>query len=167
MQRGIPVDALSECLKLFPKDAVTDGSIGASLNRQAYHVHAIMAVGLPRDLSAWKAEINARLADRSPEERWWCGTETERSSEAMFHALCSDRWKMTSRKEGKGGDTPRDADDFGRCKRLIETFAEWRNRLGEVAAAYPDTHWPAIIARWDELTVASAEQQTAILRSIP
>tara|TARA_Y100000034_G_scaffold136074_1_gene210623 strand:- start:1363 stop:1920 length:558 start_codon:yes stop_codon:yes gene_type:complete len=44
---------------------------------------------------------------------------------------------------------PLDADDFGRCVRLIERIPEWRDTLWKVGQKHPDFH--GIIQRWDEL----------------
>lgn len=49
-----------------------------------------------------------------------------------------------------GPDVPHDADDFGRCYRLLELFPEWRGRLPEVAAKYPK--WGPMVVAWDELS---------------
>lgn len=49
-----------------------------------------------------------------------------------------------------GPDVPHDADDFGRCYRLLQLFPDWRRRLPEVAAVHPK--WGPMVAAWDELT---------------
>lgn len=46
-------------------------------------------------------------------------------------------------------NTPRDADDFGRCHRLLLHFPEWRARLQEVAAKFPC--WTGLVREWANL----------------
>lgn len=53
---------------------------------------------------------------------------------------------------GRGdGNYPADADDFGRCHRLLDRFPEWRDRLHEVGAAHPGV-WPVLVERWQIIT---------------
>ena len=42
---------------------------------------------------------------------------------------------------------PHDADDFGRCYRLLELIPEWRNNLHLVAAKFP--LWGPIVSAWN------------------
>ena len=51
---------------------------------------------------------------------------------------------------GDDGGVPYDADDFGRCHRLLERLPEWRDRLPEVAAVVPA--WAPLVVAWNELT---------------
>lgn len=44
---------------------------------------------------------------------------------------------------------PLDADDLGRCIRLLQAVPEWRKRLHYAAALSPE--WAALVAIWDEL----------------
>ena len=48
------------------------------------------------------------------------------------------------------GRPPSDPSDFGRCFRLLQHFPEWRPRMGEVAAKFPE--WIALVRQWSELT---------------
>jgi hypothetical protein len=58
---------------------------------------------------------------------------------------------MTGRKPPRfRPSVPIDPADFGRCHRLLQRFPEWRVRLGEVGAAYPE--WAGLVRCWDELT---------------
>lgn len=65
---------------------------------------------------------------------------------------------MTGSKKGGSfsADVPYDPSDFGRCHRLLQQFPEWRDRLPEVAAAYPI--WGPMVAAWDELTALYEEE---------
>lgn len=46
---------------------------------------------------------------------------------------------------------PMDASDFGRCYRLLQRIPEWRARLPEVAALFPQ--WGPLVAAWDEVSL--------------
>lgn len=46
-------------------------------------------------------------------------------------------------------DVPYDADDFGRCYRLLERFPQWLPRLPEVAKKHPE--WTNLINQWTHL----------------
>lgn len=160
--RGIPMDALNECAKLFPKAAVLHSGIAHNL-RQTHSVNAIMCVGVAKDLSKWEAEITVSLAAYPPEARWWRGFDTGASSASMFAILATDSVLRFQAREHHHGETPRDAGDFGRCRRLLELLPEWRGRLSEVAAAYPATKWPALVERWSELDKLQGAELTAAI----
>lgn len=74
--------------------------------------------------------------------QWILSNDTGTSSKTiwavMMHAQCADP------------GYPHDADDFGRCYRLLQHFQGWRARLPEVATRYP--MWTPLVAAWDELT---------------
>lgn len=50
---------------------------------------------------------------------------------------------------------PFDPDDFRRCHELLEWVPEWRERLSEVATAYPE--WKGLVEHWGELTAMLVE----------
>lgn len=164
---GLPMTALSECLKLFPKNAVMVTGV-------PHHFHAtgrpevIIAVASPANAKRWEEEIEAELAASTikPELRWWRGTKVGRSSAAIFAALADRAFGYLNVREFSGVATPQDAGDFGRCLHLLSVMPEWRDRLPEVATAYPGTKWPAIIDRWAELESATPERQFEILKEI-
>lgn len=122
----------------------------------------VMCAGIAHELKLWREEITTSLANNPPQERWWHGVDVGTSSAAIFAVLCDKCWQWEA-KEFCRESAPRDAGDFGRCKRLIEAIPEWRERLAEVAEAYPKTAWPRIVARWAELESATQEQVGAIL----
>src|ERR1022692_2028831 len=148
---GVPVTAMAECRDTVGKNAVFVLGIAHHYNHSGHRLnYVVAAICTPATVGAWLNEIDDSLKDCEPQERWWWGTDVGTSSAAMFAALC-DSGSMRLRAAQMGqGHVPCDADDFGRCKRLIDAFPEWRSRLDEVAAKYPNTAWPAIIARWDE-----------------
>lgn len=52
-------------------------------------------------------------------------------------------------RSGMEPTTPMDADDFGRCYRLLAVTPEWRKDMAKVGECFP--RWKPIIERWDEL----------------
>lgn len=162
-QNGIPLTALNECLPMFKKNSVMNPGIAHHFNANRYHKRVVVVVATPKDSDAWEKEIAEELKDRDPQDRWWLGTDTGKSSTALFAVLCREGLQWETNYEGQKA-TPQDSADFGRCKRLLDAIPEWRSRLGEVAAKYADTAWPRIIAKWNELETATAERVNEILR---
>ena len=162
--RGLPMDALKDCMKLFPKGAVMDPGI-AHHYTQTTGRRVIFAIATNREAKCWEKEIEGSIATLLLQERWWKGLDVGMSSAAIFSTFADEPWRLGADKMGCGA-IPRDAVDFGRCKRLIDLFPAWRDRLGEVAAKYPG-QWQAVIARWTELESAPPEKQNEILRAIP
>jgi hypothetical protein len=91
----------------------------------------------------------SRRAGRSPEE-WLRGGDTGTSSLTIWHV-------MTGLPVDRVGE-PIDPSDFGRCYRLLKLFPDWRPRLPEVAAKYPDSPWPALVREWDRMTALYEEE---------
>lgn len=115
---------------------------------------------------AWRAEIDEFLEDSvcaTPYSRWWYGVDVGLSSAAIFATLCPDRRLAEKAAVYSFGSTPRDADDLSRCVLLLQKFPEWRGRLNEVAAKYPDTAWPEIVAAWDALESAGTNGVRSVL----
>lgn len=109
----------------------------------------------PASADLWRDWIESHLISSDPDmlARWGRGTDTGISSRVIF-AVLTGRTNAYAR-SGDGAiitDTPQDADDFGRCYRLMERFPQWSKRLGEVANKHPN--WAPLIARWDELADA-------------
>ncbi len=78
---------------------------------------------------------------------WITGEDTGLSSKTIFEVMTS---AQPSPQRSWIGFYPLDPDDFGRCYRLLQRIPEWRERLPEVAARYPD--WCGLVDAWDELT---------------
>ena len=74
--------------------------------------------------------------------QWIVGDDTGTSSKTIWAVMVG----ATPRYAGE----PSDADDFGRCYRLLALLPEWRARLPEVAARYP--RWVGLVREWDRLT---------------
>lgn len=60
-----------------------------------------------------------------------------------------------------GSHCPHDAEDFGRCVRLLEQVPSWRDRLHEMA--YVSPRWAALVSVWPELATLHRAGQTAEL----
>lgn len=165
---------MSECLRMFGKKSFLHPGIAHHINTDPYYCHVgydrVVVVVIPsaKDGAAWEKWITNHLADRypdDPEARWWYGFDVGASSATLFGVLAG-RLAGDVRFVFNRAATPQDAADLGRCHRLLAQMPHWKTRLPEVAARHPDTHWPAIIARWDELERVTPEIQTLILREI-
>jgi hypothetical protein len=73
---------------------------------------------------------------------WVMGRDTGTSSKTI--------WAVMQGAPTRDASTPWDADDFGRCYRLLKEIPEWRPRLPEVAARYPA--WTGLVREWDRLS---------------
>ena len=162
-QRGVTMSALAVAQPLFPANAVIDAGIARHHTVWA-HETAVFCVTTKSGSELWRKDIAAAIAEqlRAPHDLWWYGTDVGTSSAGMFAVLCPEYLRASASEYGNR-TTPRDADDLGRCLRLLEAIPEWRERLNEVAEAYPDTAWPRIIARWVELEAAEPKTQNYIL----
>lgn len=75
---------------------------------------------------------------------WMMAGDTGGSSETIMHVM-----EQTPPPRA-GPDIPYDLGDFGRCHRLLLTFHAYRDRLPEVASAYPA--WAGFVREWAHLT---------------
>jgi hypothetical protein len=112
------------------------------------HFGVTMVVCSPSGSEAWRAEIDAtrgpRPADLVERAEWYLrGWDKGASSKTILAALSGRRGVI------KQPSVPYDGDDVGRCVRLLEHFPEWRGRLAEVGAIFPE--WVTWAARWDEV----------------
>ena len=160
---GIPIDALGECMPMFPKKAHLDTGIAHHLKTFSYP-SVILCVVHPDEGIKWRAEIESKLANHPPEARWWHGFDVGKSSAAIFS--CFSTYYPGSVASFAAGAVPTDSSDLGRCISLLNLFPEWRENLQRVALVYPNTLWPQIIARWSELEAASPADQTKILTTL-
>ncbi len=85
---------------------------------------------------------------------WLYGNDTGMSSEAIFHFMTLGI---------KGGNTPADPDDLGRCLRLLERFPEWRKRMPEMADCSPE--WAAMVPHWGLLETTFLSEVGGLRRS--
>ena len=164
---GVPISAFAETLKLFGKTHITDPGI-ARHYLVTGKLKAVFAVCKKRDSKAWREDIKTDLSvsgmDR--ETQWWLGTDVGKSSASMFGVFSGTGSVRDAARDFSGGATPRDCDDLSRCLNLLFLFPEWEGRLTEVASAYPDAGWPAIISRWDDLKSSCGKRRNEILDEI-
>lgn len=80
---------------------------------------------------------------------------TPASTEVRARNLGHVRWSW---------DAPYDADDFGRCARLLERVPEWTSRLDEVANAC--SAFRRLVRCWPELTRLHESGDTALLTAV-
>lgn len=78
--------------------------------------------------------------------RWLRSRDVGVSSLTIFEVMTGHMLETPFR---FGYSPPVDASDFGRCRKLLEQFPEWRTRLGEVADRHPA--WRAVVGAWDRL----------------
>lgn len=160
---GIPMDALGECLPMFPKKAHMDAGIAHHL-QSCEHPNVVICITTPAEGIKWRAHIETKLANHAPEPRWWHGLDVGKSSAAIFS--CFSTYQPATAASFAAGAVPSDSDDLGRCIRLLNLFPAWRENLQRVALVYPNTRWPQIIARWSELEAATPAEQTRILHTL-
>lgn len=159
-EAGIQLRAVSDYLNKLPPGFCLSNGIVHHYRQSGRQYGATVALGTAEGISKWKEDITTWLLDRKPETQWWWGTDVGRSSAVIFSVLgppCLAAYYYGN------GAVPVDAEDFGRCLRLLALFPVWRERLHEVAQAWPLTPWPRITTRWDELAALEAEKQTALL----
>lgn len=113
---------------------------------------AIWVIGSDESLKRLRAEHDARIAHLPPLEKWCSGWDKGISSMTMLAAIvhpdtiipnCCKSYVNAKQ------DVPHDADDFGRCVRLLEAMPEFRPQLHKVSDKHPE--WGQIIANWDGL----------------
>lgn len=108
------------------------------------------------------ASLRAQARGRDPEVEWLAGPHVGLSSLTIFSVLAQNRAaadQVRRRLEPFGPSMPLDPDDFSRCRRLLQMIPGWRARLHEVAEAFPDTAWPALVARWDTIEALYVEEE--------
>ena len=133
---GIPINAFAETEKLFSKRDVMDPAIVHHL-RAIGKLEARVCITSIEDSKKWHAEITASISALPLEERWWKGLDVGTSSASIFSVFSQSFQRDAEELSRKS--RPHDASDFGRCKRLLDLFPEWKANLGKVAEKYADT----------------------------
>ena len=72
---------------------------------------------------------------------WLLGRDRGISSETIFGVMVRIALDCV--------DVPHDPADFGRCYRLLERFPEWKQRLQEMAEAWPA--WAPFVREWSKM----------------
>jgi hypothetical protein len=89
--------------------------------------------------------------------RWIAGNDVGMSSKAIWsHMMLGE---AIARGDKFGAAHPHDADDFGRCYRLLFIQPSWEARLGEMAQY--SAEWAALVAEWPRLKAMYEEATTA------
>jgi len=77
---------------------------------------------------------------------YWCNKECWEAKGASSRFI--EHYMKGLKAVGRVGDSmPHDAEDFGRCVRLLETHPEWIPRLSEMK--HLSQNWGRLIKRWD------------------
>lgn len=97
-----------------------------------------------------------RFEFETPDE-WFKSWDTGLSSKVIYHVM-TDTYLP-----GKGSELPRDADDFGRCYRLLKKFAPWRATLSRVSDRFSE--WAPIVKAWAELEELFEKKEFAKLHT--
>lgn len=100
------------------------------------------------------------LSQSQREYNWLLSRDTGISSLTIFSVLSAEHGKYAFATRGwfRFG-VPHDPADFGRCLRLLNAVPEWRDRLYEVALAYPE--WGPLIREWDAIERLYTEELPA------
>ena len=162
-----PADAMRTLSDVVGPKGVISCGIPHHLRYYMGRDDVVVCAGTKENLAQWELEIAREISNQLPQRKWWFGCDVGKSSASIFFVL-TDQNKILKEAVEKysNGAYPRDADDFGRCQRLLELIPEWRSRLSEVAIAYPNGPWPKIIERWHELEVADGKRQCEILNEV-
>lgn len=143
---GIPVDDFVMLGKVWKKRGLTELLPGV-----AKALGALLAVSSKKNAPLWIQAVADGAALRSKGDReiaWLTGPDTGTSSLTIFSVLSHGHAAQGAGRRGTPSH-PHDPDDFGRCHRLLKAMPEWRSRLGEVAARYPE--WAGLVREWADL----------------
>lgn len=134
-------------------------SFGVASALQARSIDDVLMV-VARDAEhnrAWCEELDieaAKLADGDAALEWLYGTDVGMSA-LTIHGV------MTGRADSVKMHLPSDADDLGRCIRLLDRIPEWQSRIGEVGEVFPP--WRRLVDDWERLVkMYAAEEWDAI-----
>lgn len=94
-----------------------------------------------------RRKADSEAAGLTPELRRWFATDSGLSSKTIASVLVPELRRCLPEGDFR---TPADPSDFGRCYRLLKIIPKGRERLGEVAAKFPE--WSGLVKNWGELT---------------
>lgn len=131
---NIPISDFSELTSFCEKKGFTIMDPGLA---SAYEVTAVIT---SEDGSEYlRNELDKSLSDYDKDVAWIKGWDTGISSKTLYYFFHdNDIWDHA--------DAPRDADDFGRCYRLMKKFPEW-----DIKKAKAIPRWEELVDRWTEL----------------
>ena len=152
----VPFEDLKRLYSAFPQNAIADPLLAMATGATCVIGEAATCARLRknetvlRELSGGQSVIFSlidlanKLFVSDAAIRWLRGLDVGKSSLALFHAL----YLRPKTGETGPGSTPKDADDFGRCLRMVrKTSAE--NLL--TISAMPNAAWGRIQTLWDTL----------------
>lgn len=126
-------------------------------------VGATMVVTRKDKIEGWLAEAERLAREQARGDReleWLHGPHTGLSSLTIFSVLSRENRGAALARLGRFGPAaPLDPDDFMRCRLLLQAIPAWRARLGEVAAALPESTWPELVQHWAELDELFAAEE--------
>lgn len=93
-----------------------------------------------------QAALEEDLGVRASNSDWLKSGDCGVSSKTIYAVLSGNPAAL----QGDRGDAPYDADDFGRCARLMERYPDWAPRIGEVAQFC--SAFAPLVPAWCELT---------------
>lgn len=151
---GIEITEFAALAKVWKRQGWTllDPGIATTLG-------ALFVVTNEKHQGAWRAEAEENARHKSAgdaELEWLFGPDTGTSSLTIFSVL-TEKNGAAVRARLRRPSEPLDPADFGRCRRLLLAFPEWRSRLSEVAAKHPT--WMALVREWDRIDALYAEEE--------
>jgi hypothetical protein len=88
-------------------------------------------LAVTNNVARWEAEVQREVKAAWPndaEAQWLFGTDVGSSSKTIFSVFCRPDLKHVATR-GLHPCLPADADDFGRCYRLLKLFPHWEQKL--------------------------------------
>lgn len=157
---AMPVSDFAALAKAWAERGYTDVANGSAIGE-----HDVAYVVANREtFERLKALATTKAAAAAGEDReyaWVLGPDTGVSSLTIFYVLSHRHAGVALERLGRGlawdgPGLPADADDFGRCHRLLEATGWVPARLEKVADFYPA--WRPLVDAWDELTALYLEE---------
>lgn len=99
--------------------------------------------------NAMRAEVDRQTEGLPPLERWCRGWDRGISSMTIVCLLRTYADGARQMRMHGGTGIPHDADDFGRCVRLLDAVPDIKPELPQLAERMPE--WAPIVADWDRL----------------
>lgn len=143
-------------LVLIMEDLGQEGMVSMATG-VASALGATFAICPKNDVDMWLDEVRQNTevsAGGDKELEWLYGPDTGVSSLTIFSVLSARHGYLVK----NSNDIPYDPSDFSRCHKLLEKMPEWRDRLQEVAAQFPQ--WEPFVREWPSLTALYLEEKS-------
>ena len=155
MKGPVPVTLFAKAAKRLPKDAVMDVHV-ARLAGVGF------AMGKKEDLLVLAEELKPEARERTRLEfagrglpdsaiEWVAVGERGASSEVLFGVLSG----VALRKD-EGVEHPWDADDFSRCRKMLEAIPEFvfdKEKVSKISK-----EWASLVEKWDNICLMMDEE---------